>query len=106
MNVFKAILDSIFPENFTCELCGIEIFDGSRFCADCKKAIIFNDGVTCPVCGRMTDVPELCLDCKALAPIYDRAVSAFEYSDGVKKLVLAFKKDRPYFKELFRRIAL
>ncbi|MDE7075794.1 MAG: double zinc ribbon domain-containing protein, partial [Clostridia bacterium] len=71
MNVFKAILDSIFPENFTCELCGIEIFDGDRFCKDCRKTIIFNDGVTCPVCGRMTDVAELCLDCKALAPIYD-----------------------------------
>lgn len=101
MNVFKAILDSIFPENFTCELCGIEIFDDSRFCADCRKTIIFNDGVTCPVCGRMTDVPALCLDCKALAPIYDRAVSAFEYSDGVKKLVLAFKNDRPYLKNYF-----
>lgn len=101
MNIFKAILDSIFPENFTCELCGIEIFDDSRFCTDCKKSIIFNDGDTCPVCGRMTDVPELCLDCKALAPLFDKAVSAFEYSDGVKKLVLAFKNDRPYLKNYF-----
>ena len=101
MNVFKAILDSIFPENYTCELCGIEIFDGGRFCDECRKTVIFNDGDTCPVCGRMTDVPELCLDCKALAPLYDKAVSALDYSDGAKKLVLAFKSSRPYLKNYF-----
>ncbi|MDE7163513.1 MAG: double zinc ribbon domain-containing protein [Clostridia bacterium] len=104
MNVFKAILDSIFPENYTCELCSTEIFDGSRFCVDCRKTVIFNDGVTCPVCGRGTTVPELCLDCKALAPRYDKAVSAFEYADGAAKLVLAFKKDRPYLKNYFAEL--
>lgn len=104
MNVLKAILNSIFPENFTCELCGKEIFDGGRFCDKCKAAVVFNDGVTCPVCGRRTGVPELCLDCKANAPLFDRAVSALVYSDGAKKLLLAYKNDRPYLKNYFAEL--
>lgn len=104
MNVFKAILDAIFPENFTCELCGREIFDGSRFCDGCRDTVIFNDGVTCPVCGRKTSVAALCLDCKERAPLFDKAVSALDYSESSARLVLAFKDDRPYLKNYFAEL--
>lgn len=104
MNVFKKILDSIFPEGYTCELCNREIFDGSRLCAECRDEVTFNNEHTCPVCGRRTASDCICLECKELAPIYDRAVSALIYEKGVQRLILAFKEDRPYLKTWFAEL--
>ena len=104
MNIFKLILDAIFPEGYTCELCGREIFDGSRLCVDCKEKVQFNDGATCPVCGRKTNSSVLCLECKKLAPLYDRAVSPLVYKDGVQKLILAFKENKPYLRTWFAEL--
>lgn len=104
MNIFKLVLDAIFPEGYTCELCGREIFDGSRLCIDCKDKVPFNDGATCPVCGRKTNTNALCLECKELAPLYDRAVSPLVYEDGVKRLILAFKGNKPYLKTWFAEL--
>ena len=104
MNVFKAVLDAIFPENFTCDLCGAEIFTGTNFCEKCAKTVIKNDGHTCPVCGRRTAFPELCLECKAQTPRYDKAVSALVYEEGVKLLIYNYKNGSPYLKDYFARI--
>ena len=101
MNVIKSLRDLLFPENMTCELCGREVFDGARFCEDCIETVVFNDGTTCPKCGRRTKVPELCLDCKEQVPVFDVGVSAFSYTDGVKTLIHTFKKTRPYLKNYF-----
>lgn len=101
MKFFKWLSDSFFPENFTCDLCGREIFDGGRFCADCASTVLFNDGDTCPVCGRKTALPELCLECKANAPKYEKAASAIVYEDGGQKLIYKFKNGGAYLKEYF-----
>ncbi len=101
MNIFKSILDALFPENFTCEICGKEVFDGQRLCGDCKATVTFNDEKTCPKCGRKTNLGELCMECKYKAPLYDKAVSALVYDGGAKKLVIDFKNSKPYLKEYF-----
>lgn len=85
----------------TCELCGREVFDGSRFCEDCIETVVFNDGTTCPKCGRRTKLPELCLDCKAQVPVFDVGVSALSYTEGAQTLIHAFKSSRPYLKNYF-----
>ncbi len=91
--------NSIFPPDITCDLCGAEVFDGSRFCKRCLPTVHFNDGVTCPVCGRRTARPEICMECKSLAPRYKKAVSALIYSDGGARLVLKFKRGARYLKD-------
>lgn len=104
MNVFAKILDALFPENFTCELCGKEIFDGGKFCKKCAERVIFNNGKTCPVCGRKTLTAAICLECKASAPQYARAVSALVYADGAAALVNKFKNGGAYLKNYFARL--
>lgn len=101
MKFFSRLLDIFFPEDFTCDICGREVFGGERFCKTCKPTVIFNDGETCPVCGRKTRVSELCMECKSYAPSFDKAVSAFVYEGGVKKLIIGYKNGKSYLKEYF-----
>ncbi|MGN0824589.1 MAG: ComF family protein [Candidatus Coproplasma sp.] len=99
MNIFKAILNAIFPQNYACLLCGREIFDGSDLCPECEKTITFNDGITCPVCGRKTALDQICLECKAQAPLFDKGASAMVYEGGARNLILKFKNDNAYLKD-------
>lgn len=101
MKFFKSVLDALFPENLTCEICGKEVFDGQRLCAECNKTVTFNDDKTCPLCGRKTNADELCMECKYQAPLFDKAVSALVYDGGATKLIIDFKNSKPYLKEYF-----
>lgn len=92
--------DALYPLNFTCDLCGREIFEGN-LCARCLKTITFNDGNSCPVCGRKTFADAICLECKADAPLYLRAISPLVYDGGVLKLIEKYKNGRAYLKEYF-----
>lgn len=94
-NTNKFLRDSLFPQNFRCLLCGIEIFEG-KLCADCAKELALNDGVTCPKCGRKTAKSDICIECKANLPAYDRALSPLVYKDGSAELIARFKNGRPY----------
>lgn len=102
MNIFRRLLNVIFPENFTCDLCGREVFDGDNLCKTCKSKVELNNGETCPLCGRKTSTSRgLCLECKQLAPKYKRAVSAFVYGGGSALLVQKFKNGNAYLKNYF-----
>lgn len=91
----KAAREELFPESYTCLLCGIEIFEG-RFCRECHKQIVYNSGATCPVCGRKTAENEICIECKAYLPAYKKAVSPLVYKDGSVALIALLKNGRPY----------
>lgn len=99
--MIKEILDVLFPRNFTCDICGIETFGGENLCKECKKKVSFNDGATCPVCGRMTVRPEICIECKAEPPAFWKGVSALAYEDNTVILIHKFKKNSAYLKEYF-----
>ncbi len=46
MKFFKWLGKQLFPDNFTCELCGKEIFDGGRFCEDFAPSVTYKYGNT------------------------------------------------------------
>ena len=101
MNKFvKFLNDALFPESFTCDICGIETFSGN-LCDDCFKTVSFNNREACPVCGRITAFPEICLECKARAPLVKKAVSPLVYEDGSTVLITKFKNGEGYLKEYF-----
>jgi ComF family protein len=91
----------IFPQNYTCDICGREVFDGKNLCEECAQTITYNNKNCCPLCGRKVNVAELCLECKAQAPLYKKAVSAMVYRDGAIPLILKFKNGDGYLKEYF-----
>lgn len=93
----------MFPNDFTCDLCGVETF-GTNLCPDCAKTVVFNDKNTCPVCGRRTARNEICVECKAYLPRFKRAVSPLVYTGGGEKLVKKFKSGSAYLKEYFAEL--
>lgn len=95
---FAAIRESLFSQNITCDLCGTEVFDGSNLCRKCAAEVELNNKTVCPVCGRKTARAEICLECKAEAPLFKRATSAIIYSDGGARLILKFKRGAKYLK--------
>ena len=99
----RLLIDAFFPKGFTCDLCGIEIFEGN-LCKECLKTVVFNDGATCPVCGRRTQRDELCLECKAHAPLYFGAFSPLVYEGGSIQLIAKFKNDGGYLKDYFAKL--
>lgn len=94
------ISKELFPENYTCDICGAETF-GGNFCTDCLEKITFNDKHICPVCGRKTFRPEICMNCKSKPPLFKKAVSAFVYENGAIVLISKFKNGKPYLKKFF-----
>lgn len=98
---FKRLADELYPEGYTCELCGREIFDGGRLCTKCAGTVTFNDGATCPICGRRMHLNTVCFECKDYSPAYEKAVSAMVYKDGAVSLVYKYKNGKAYLKEYF-----
>ena len=104
MSIIDKFLDIFFPFNYTCDLCGLEIFSGKNLCEDCEQTVEVNNGPTCSKCGRKTAAEGLCLECKAQTPSFDRAFSALVYSSGTRKLMLKFKNRDPYLKKYFAKM--
>lgn len=99
----KLLAETFFPQDFTCEICGIEIF-GGRLCPDCAETVKYNDGETCPVCGRKTAKSEICIECKSNLPKFKKAVSALNYKDGAVRLIYKFKNGGAYLSEYFAQL--
>ena len=101
MKIGKFIKESLFPLSYTCDGCGIEVFEGN-LCPQCLKDTTFNDQITCPVCGRKTEKRwEICIECKAKPPLYETAVSALVYEGTAIKLIHKFKNGDAYLKDYF-----
>lgn len=100
MSIGKFIKESLFPLSFTCDVCGIETFNGN-LCPDCLKNTTFNDKFTCPICGRKVGKPEICIECKAKPPLFESAVSALIYEGTAIKLIHKFKNGDAYLKDYF-----
>lgn len=87
--------------NYTCDLCGREVFEGERICAVCRDELPFNTGEICPVCGRRVQEAGICIECKASRPAAERARSCFVHEGDALALIVRFKRgDRYLFRTL------
>ena len=92
MSVLAKLKEILFPEGFSCAVCGREIREGKHICYDCKITLPYNDKQRCVKCGRAIDsFSKLCLLCKGNEILFDRAYAPFRYEEPVDLLVQRFK---------------
>ncbi len=78
--------------NYTCDLCGREVYANERVCAQCAQKLPWNGGAVCPFCGRKVKEEGTCAECKRSPLTVERARSALLYEGEASRLLLRFKR--------------
>lgn len=85
------IRNNMFYEKWTCNICGVEVFN-TAFCPDCASSLSVIKDNKCKHCGRIAYSPvEFCDSCKTQNLDFDRARSLYEYKAPVSTLIQNFK---------------
>lgn len=77
--------------NYTCDVCGREVFENERICKICYPVLPWNNGEICPLCGRKVWEAGVCLECKDKPLAVFKARSAFTHEGEAAKLVYRYK---------------
>lgn len=100
MNVFKALSRQVRlydrEHNFTCDICGRELFTGDRVCPVCLKALPRIEPPFCPLCGRKVGEEGICLECKQEPPKTDLARSVLLHEGEAERLIVRFKRGEKF----------
>ena len=81
--------------NYTCDLCGREVFENERICKVCRAELPKIERC-CPFCGRRVREEGVCLECKKQPLTVEKARSCYLHEDGAATLVLRFKRGEKY----------
>lgn len=88
--------------NFTCDICGREVFENERVCEKCKKELPYIGDKCCPLCGRKVKEAGICLECKSKPLGTEKARSVFTHEGEAARLVVRYKRGSKY---LYRTLA-
>ena len=102
-NFFNNIIESLFPSNITCFLCGDEVNE-SKFvlCNSCEKEISFPNKI-CLKCGTpLHSLANYCLTCKNNKRYFSFARSSLIYDGKVAAAIKKFKyENKKYMAKYF-----
>jgi len=82
--------------NFTCDVCGSEVFSDEHICFRCRNSLPYNNGFICPYCGRRVLEEGACIECKQKPLTVKKARSVFVHSDEAARLVIRYKSGEKY----------
>lgn len=118
-NVF---LDTLFPNDIKCILCGRDLDNDYPICLECLKEDIFNDGNRCVYCDtRILEGNIVCDHCKdktkgkksktlARKRYFAKCFCPLNYQDKVRSTILKLKSDGakylapPFAKLIYQRL--
>ncbi len=92
--IVSRVVEEIFPENMTCNACGMEMDHDDRYglCSKCMSSIDMIDEMACEVCGaKIFADTRICTDCMARSRVVDRNYSAVVYSGIMTRLIHDYK---------------
>ena len=81
--------------NYTCDLCGREVFENERLCKKCREELPVIT-TCCPFCGRRVLEEGPCLECKRQPLAVQKARSCCLHEGGAAALVLRLKRGERY----------
>ena len=100
VNIFKKLLDMMFPKHTTCIICNAELNHGNdnEICESCQQDLPFSNGKTCERCGMsISSMARVCNRCKNREKTFKFAMSPFNYEDTIIKIVHGLKyKNQKY----------
>ena len=82
--------------NFTCDICGREVFENERVCTPCARTLPYVGDTYCPFCGRKTLEAGACLDCKQRPLAVGKARAVCVHEGVPARLVVQFKRSKRY----------
>ena len=94
---FAPLVDLLYPPR--CPTCGAAIGEHGALCQDCWSALVIPGEPCCAACQRpfgneLVEAGSLCAPCMADPPQHAGIAAATLYTEGSRKLVLAFKHGR------------
>lgn len=95
-SVLAPLVDLVFPPR--CPLCGAALASQGGLCGDCWAGLVIPGEPCCTTCqrpfGECSPDGMVCAPCLASPPQHDGIAAATLYTDGSRRLVLAFKHGR------------
>ena len=93
---YNLSINTMYPDEFTCNFCGDEIFadDKNATCDKCKSTLPFCSGNICKTCGDVIEnEARYCESCKYETRFFKFNHSAFLYDDKIANAIRQFKFD-------------
>jgi len=87
-------LDIVYPKGLECIICNQKISEVSEkgLCKWCEDTLPIIKNPFCDRCGKpKVDQAQVCAECSDLDLYFDQAVSLFEYTASVQRLIYRFK---------------
>ena len=100
---FNGIVETLFPSNVTCFLCGEEVWnDKYVLCNTCEREVVFPDKI-CLKCGTpLHSLANYCLTCKNNKRYFTMARAPLVYKDKVAGAIKRFKyENKKYMARYF-----
>lgn len=94
--LFDLAINTLYPDNFTCNFCHAEIFDdnGLTTCKECDMSLPKINGNICHRCGDLIlDIATYCEICKFEQKAFEMNRSVFLYDGDIKNAIRSFKFD-------------
>lgn len=91
----KRLSERFRSPNFTCDICGREVFDGARICKACLASLPVIT-LCCPLCGRRVNEAGVCLECKDRRIAAEMCRSVYVYEGEAARLVTRYKDGARY----------
>ncbi len=101
-SILNKFLNTAFSNKWTCNICGVEIFNGEYYCNACKDKLIPITSSKCDHCGRLTqNSTNYCESCSGKNVNFDLARSVYAYNETVAKIIYNFKySSKKYVKDI------
>lgn len=103
-------LHALFPEGYSCFICGKELDDKHReysLCQKCLEKLPYRQALTCPKCGKYVTTQGECVSCRNMILPYHKAYAPFDYTGSIRYMIVNYKdKGSPWLHQYISKFLI